>query len=138
MFDSDNIGKVNSMEFIREFFKMGKQERTKIDLTHKLEMEKIENHQKKQREERLKKFTELACVKVASTWTKEQEKSAFKKIAKLSVFYDDHNHELEVCDYCCVDNKLFAYFRFLILFFVFTTAISRADNFFCWRIKRIA
>jgi hypothetical protein len=95
-FDSDGKGVVDSTEFIREFFKIGKQERLKLRLAHIEDRDKINRNKARREEDRMKRFLSLKETKFPSTFSEDDENSAIKKIAKVAFTYDIFKGGLDV------------------------------------------
>ncbi len=98
LFDKDGDGTVDSVEFINAFFRMGKIEKRKFlinrkDVNDRIEQERIERLEK--HEERFMKF---GVIKVANSYNKAQEDSAFKKMSHIAFSYDAFKGGLEVCN----------------------------------------
>eukprot|EP01038_Epipyxis_sp_PR26KG_P005573 gene5573-7697_t len=95
LFDKDKQGKVDTMTFLNEFYKLGKQARTKIRTRQNQNEERLHHIQSirlKKKEEKIKKLTVVA---IAEEFTNEEEESAFKKIARLAFSYDNLKGGLE-------------------------------------------
>lgn len=88
LFDRDGNNTVDSVEFINEFFKIGKQERNKMNLLHKEEKEQILNKIKKNQETRDNFFLEKAETRTAEKWTDDHEKSAVQKVSRIAFVFD--------------------------------------------------
>lgn len=103
LFDKDGDGKVDSVEFVNEFLKLGKIEKERLAILNKEECEKrMIKHQNrlKKNEER---FSKLAEIKVSMKWSDQDEKTAIKKMAKVAFSYDREKGGLEVrYTYICV------------------------------------
>lgn len=91
LFDKDGDREIDSSEFINEFFKLGKQEKSKF-FNHQKERNEIENKRKaKRREDHEQKFVEMNKTKFPEKWTKEEEESAIRKVAKVAFTYKPMN-----------------------------------------------
>ena len=88
LFDKTGDGVVDSIEFKNEFFRLGKQERTKFLTTQAEETKRIAEWKAKLHEMKAKKFENFTYTRVATTWTQEQENEAIRKIAAVSFSYD--------------------------------------------------
>jgi len=88
LFDKDGDGEVDSTEFINEFFRLGKQEKTKFFLKKKALDATLQKAKAKAQAEHEAKFVELATPKFPETWTKEEERNAVRKVAKVAFTYD--------------------------------------------------
>lgn len=94
-FDRDGDGKVNSTEFVNEFFKMGKRERRKIELSHQDEKERIDNVKAKITQSREAKYSALAKSRTTDKFTPEEKASAVDKVKKVAFEYDSFKGGLE-------------------------------------------
>jgi len=88
LFDQNGDGYVDSVEFINEFFRLGKQERKKFILNHKDEKERIALWQQSQKEKKAQRFKDFTKSNIATSWTPEEEKSAIVKLANVAFTYD--------------------------------------------------
>jgi hypothetical protein len=88
LFDKDGDGKVDSIEFINEFFRLGKIEKEKARYAQKKEEERLERNRVKRLQDHAKRFEKLAPVKVPDKWNEDEEISACQKIARLAFSYD--------------------------------------------------
>ena len=96
LFDKDGDGKVDSVEFINEFFRLGKIEHKKFMMMQKDEKIRIGKWQRDMEALKMKRFESFSHIKIATEWTPEQEKSAIRKIAKVAFCYDNTKGGLEV------------------------------------------
>ena len=94
MFDKDGDGQVDSVEFINEYFRLGKQERAKRNMYHKDRELKIEADRKHMMEEREERFLGLLKASVSDTWTEEEEQEAMRKVARVAYTYDREKDNL--------------------------------------------
>ena len=94
MFDNGEK-KVDCMQFINEFFRLGKQQKFKLKMQKKELDDKIERFHEKLRETREKRLEAFNKTKVAETWTEEEEISAVRKITKVAFSYDFFKGGLE-------------------------------------------
>ncbi len=95
LFDKDGDGFVDAVEFTNEFFRLGKIEREKFNISKeeiRTRIEKRKNKFKKERELRLRKLGHITTV---STYTEEDEKNAIRKVAKVAFSYDPVKGGLE-------------------------------------------
>jgi hypothetical protein len=60
----------------------------KHQLNHAELQKKLEETQRKKKEQREKRMLELVKFKMAETWTKEEEESAIKKVTDIAFSYD--------------------------------------------------
>lgn len=88
LFDKDGDGTVSSVEFINEFFRLGKLEKEKYLTAQRNERIRKERNKAKDHRDTEAKFLKYAELKVSTTWTKEEEESAIKKMTKLAFTYD--------------------------------------------------
>lgn len=95
LFDKDGDGFVDSVEFINEFFRLGKQEKASFTQNKVEKEEKIAKRRKKFQEERKKRLQKLADIATTTTWTDDEERNAIKKIAKVAFCYDAMKGGLE-------------------------------------------
>lgn len=96
LFDRDGDGKVDSIEFINEFFRLGNEEKNRMRYFQQQSEERVERMKHKLEQKRLAKVEQLTAVRVASTWTEDDEISAIRKIARVSFTYDSLKGGLEV------------------------------------------
>lgn len=89
LFDKDGDGKVDSVEFINEFFRLGVMERKKLILNDKEKRARIKEWQNQMLEAKKKRYEAFGIVKVADSWTPAQQKSAINKIAQTAFSYDN-------------------------------------------------
>lgn len=94
-FDRDGDGKVNSSEFVHEFFKMGKRERRKIELSHQDERVRIDTAKQKIDQHRDAKFSAFAKTRIADKFTPEEKASAVDKVKKVAFEYDSFKGGLD-------------------------------------------
>jgi hypothetical protein len=97
LFDKDGDGTVDSVEFINEFFRMGKVEKRKFVMSRKDENDRKEKERVQRFDEHKERFMKFGVIKVASSCTKAQEDSAFKKMSMIAFSYDVFKGGLEVC-----------------------------------------
>ena len=88
LFDKDGDGGVDSTEFINEYLKLGQVERRKHVVAHKMRQDKLKREDEKRRKEREEKFLSLLKPVISDTWTKEEEESAIRKVARVAYTYD--------------------------------------------------
>ena len=94
MFDNGDK-KVDCIQFITEFFRLGKQEKMKMKMQKKELDEKIEKFHEKLKIERERRLEAFNKTKVANTWTEEEEMSAVRKITTVAFTYDFFKGGLE-------------------------------------------
>ena len=91
LFDKDGDREIDSSEFINEFFKLGKQEKSKFYNNQK-ERNDIESKRKAKRmEDHEQKYIEKNKTNFPEKWTKEEEESAIRKVAKVAFTYKPMN-----------------------------------------------
>ena len=88
LFDKDGDGQIDSTEFINEFFRLGRQEREKFNQKVALVTKRKLAEKEKRRQTHEAKFVALTKVKIPTTFTKEDEKRAVRKVAEVSFSYD--------------------------------------------------
>lgn len=88
LFDKDGDGGVDSTEFINEYLKLGQMERKKHVMAHKKRQDQLEKEREKRAKEREEKFLSLLKPVISDTWTKEEEESAIRKVARVAYTYD--------------------------------------------------
>lgn len=86
--DRDGNGKVNSSDFLAEFFRLGKMAREKIWHEKKREEVEINERNARRAEAKVKKMVERLEVHTVDDWTEENTNSAIKKLAKIAFYYD--------------------------------------------------
>lgn len=94
MFDKDGDGQVDSVEFINEYFRLGKQERAKRNMYHRDREVKIEQDRRRMMAEREERFLSLLKPTVSDTWTAEEEQEAMRKVARVAYTYDREKDNL--------------------------------------------
>ena len=94
MFDKDGDGHVDSVEFINEYFRLGKQERAKRNMYHKDREIKIEEDRRRMMAEREERFLSLLKPAVSDTWSAEEEQEAMRKVARVAYTYDREKDNL--------------------------------------------
>jgi hypothetical protein len=87
MFDKDGDGQVDSVEFINEYFRLGKQERAKRNMYQKDRETKLEEERQRLLIEREQRFLSLLKSTVAESWTEEEEVEAMNKVARVAFTY---------------------------------------------------
>lgn len=88
LFDKTGDGLVDNIEFKNEFFRLGKQERAKFVMMKAEESKRIAEWKQRQRQAKEKKFEHFSHAAVATSWSKEQENSAIRKLANVAFNYD--------------------------------------------------
>ena len=94
MFDNGEK-KVDCIQFINEFFRLGKKEKMKQKIQKKELDDKIERFHEKLREKREKRLAAFNKTRLVETWTEEEEISAVRKITKVAFSYDFFKGGLE-------------------------------------------
>jgi len=95
LFDSDGEQTVDSMEFITEFFRLGKQERKKVLKEKRDKLMKIERMKQLEEEKRVRAAKASIDAQVAENWAPEDENSAIKKLTRAAFCYDSTRGGLE-------------------------------------------
>mmetsp|Transcript_9123 Transcript_9123/g.12612 ORF Transcript_9123/g.12612 Transcript_9123/m.12612 type:complete len:608 (+) Transcript_9123:32-1855(+) len=95
LFDSDGEQTVDSMEFITEFFRLGKLERKKVIKEKRERVMRIERMKQMEEEKRLRAAKASIDAQVAENWTPEDENSAIKKLTRAAFCYDATRGGLE-------------------------------------------
>ncbi len=104
LFDKNGDGFVDSVEFKNEFFRLGKQERSKFNMAQKAEKARIESWQVKNRERQREYLEKFSLTKVATKWTEAEEREAIQKLAHIAFTYDAFKGGLESFDHCIYVN----------------------------------
>lgn len=102
LFDKDGDGFVDSVEFINEYMRLGKKEKTKIFLTQKELNDSINRDRARQAAIRARKLHTLSETRLANTWTEADDESALAKIKSAAKSHDPLKGGLEgfyVCNY---------------------------------------
>ncbi len=116
LFDQDGDGKVDSVEFINEFLKLGNEEKNRMRYAQNQSKERIERMKMNIKKKREKHYEKMTAVHVADTWTELDETSAIKKIAKVAFTYDGMKGGLEVRTSLQISFNILT--LFLFIFFV--------------------
>ncbi len=95
LFDKNGDGRVDSAEFINEFYKLGKMEKERFQVEHQIIRKRMAEKEKQRLDEYSKRLSKLGEVKVATTWTPEDEQSGIRKIAKVAFAFDKNKGGLE-------------------------------------------
>jgi Ca2+-binding EF-hand superfamily protein len=95
LFDKDGDGFVDAVEFTNEFFRLGKIEREKFNISNEEIRARIEKRRNKFKRERALRLKKLGHITTVSTFTEEDEKSAIRKVAKVAFSYDPVKGGLE-------------------------------------------
>jgi Ca2+-binding EF-hand superfamily protein len=88
LFDKDGDEMVDSVEFLNEFFKLGKQERRKVTIRAKERADFVTALKDGVEKKKLEHAARLAAIDVAATWSEEDERSALKKLTKVAFSYN--------------------------------------------------
>lgn len=88
LFDKDGDEMVDTVEFLNEFFKLGKNERKKVTIRAQERAEVV--HKLKEKVEKKKKehAAKMAAIDVATSWSEEEERSALSKLTKVAFSYN--------------------------------------------------
>jgi hypothetical protein len=96
LFDKDGDGKVSVTEFMKDFFKLGK-DRRETKVIKSGNKRRIQNAKvKKQKDDLLKTIIPSSTVSLPESWTKEHEISATKKILQAALSYTGKRYLIEV------------------------------------------
>jgi len=88
LFDKTGDGVVDCVEFVNEFFRLGKQERTKFLSTQADETKRLADWKNRNAELKAKKFENFTYSRVATSWSQVEENEAIRKIAAVAFSYD--------------------------------------------------
>lgn len=88
LFDKDGDEMVDTVEFLNEFFKLGKQERKKVTIRAKERSDVVADLKAKIAKKKEEDLARLAAIHVADTWSDEEEQSALKKLTKVAFSYN--------------------------------------------------
>jgi Ca2+-binding EF-hand superfamily protein len=99
-FDKDGDGTVDTVEFINEFFKLGKSERQKFAMHRKDDEAVMLKHIEQQAKIKAEKVARLKKTVVANEYSEEDEKSAIEKITRVASTYDNSKPYLKEFSSC--------------------------------------
>lgn len=88
-FDKDGDGTVDTVEFINEFFKLGKAERLKFQMHCKDDEATKLRHIEQQHKIKAEKVARLKKTTIATTFSEEDEQRAIEKITRVASTYDN-------------------------------------------------
>lgn len=95
LFDSEGEHTVDSMEFITEFFRLGKLERKRVIKQKKERIERIERMKKEEEDKREDALRKSLEAQIAPAWTADDEDSAIRKLTRAAFCYDSSRGGLE-------------------------------------------
>lgn len=95
LFDADGEHTVDSMEFINEFFRLGKLERKKVLKEKRDRVQKQLASKKALEDKRAEANRKYVDSHVTDSWSQEEEDSAIKKLTKAAFQYDTTRGGLE-------------------------------------------
>lgn len=84
LFDKDGDETIDSVEFINEFFKLGKEERKKIGLKSKQRADMVKSLMDKIQDRKEAQFARLQAIYIATSFSDDNMESALAKIRKVA------------------------------------------------------
>lgn len=96
LFDRNGDGRISHIEFVHDFFKIGKNHR-EIKLIRNNNQRKRQNDkEKKKKDHLLNTIVPANQIVLPKSWSKDDEISAKKKILKAALSYNGHRFQIQV------------------------------------------
>ena len=96
-FDKNGDGRISHIEFLHDFFILGKNRREVKVIKNNSQRRKQDEKQRMRKEHMLNTIVPMNLIVLPKTWTKEQEASAAKKILQAALSYNGKRFQIEVC-----------------------------------------
>ena len=95
-FDTEKTGKINLIDFVVEFFRLGKVRRKLRTSTYKAKFDHLNDAIQKKKEALLDTIRPKTVIDLPDTWQSDDETNAIRKLTKAAIAYTGNRLLLEV------------------------------------------